>query len=159
MSELGSDKKRDTQCVRPFWMVAAPYSDGIFHYAVCLPRLFLSDGDGIFAHEAGSRQELVHQIFILKLTIILCPVVYAIPWLYAHKGCMLACRAPDAHSRCLDVERYHGLVVIAQQFDVPELAAVEDNGVVGKRFFCERPYAVLCLHLVVALGQTAPTLP
>lgn len=60
--------------------------------------------NGVLTHEAGTWLQAVHEILVLELTAVLCPIVKTIPRLDAHERSMLACRAPDTNSRSLDVE-------------------------------------------------------
>lgn len=84
-------------------------------------RASLTDGDRVFAHEAGARQELVHEVAVLELALIVGEVGDAVPRLDAEEGRMLAPGRPYGYGRCLEVDRHIGLVLLVEQRDVVDL--------------------------------------
>lgn len=117
--------------------------------------LVLSDCDDILAHEAAAWEELVHEVAVLDVSIIFRPVGNAIPWLNTDERSMLAAGCPEPHCRCLDVERHVGLASLIEEFDMPELTVVEDDGIVLETVFRKMEQAFIGLHLVIAFGQAA----
>lgn len=123
---------------------------------IILPTvLLLANRDDVLAHEAGTRKELVHEIAIAKLTVIISIVGHAIPWLNTHKRSMLATRAPDADSRCLEIYGNDRLVALTKQFHMVKLAVIEDDRIILECVLCNIPNTFVRLHfLVTALVNT-----
>lgn len=79
----------------------------------------------------------------------------AIPRFDADEGRMLAGGTPDAQGRCLTVDGDDSLVVVIEDLDMSDLAAVEDQRVIAEHILREDPDAVVGLYGVIAFDDTA----
>ena len=60
-----------------------------------------------------------------------------IPRLDADEWSMLASWTPDTDGRSLDVESNNRLIVVAKEFDMLQLALIEDNSIIIEAFLSE----------------------
>ena len=94
------------------------------------------DSNNILTHETCSWLEAVHQIFVLKFAVKLCPVAQSIPWFDADEWSMLTCWVPDTYGRSLEFYGYVRFTLFVENAHLLYLALVED-------------YRILCKGLLV----------
>ena len=85
----------------------------------------------VFAHERGSRLQMVHEILVAELSAVLISVVHAIPRFETDEGGVLAVGRPYSHTRGVEIDGHHGAGILrVENLDGVNLTLVDDDGVV-----------------------------
>ena len=106
-------------------------------------NIVLADSYGITTHKRGTRQQVVHQGFILELALEASGVAQSIPRLYAYERSLFAVWTPESDNGCLIVHRHCGLTIGIHQHRTMRLTLMNLHRVIAEEVvtkFQEYPY-------------------
>ena len=122
-------------------------------------NIVLADSYGVTTHKRGTRQQVVHQGFILEFALKVSGVTQTIPRLNTYEGSLLAIRTPEGNDRGRLVHRYCRLTSGIHQHSTMGLALMNLHRVVTEEVVAKLQNTHISLqgdlhHIVAAVSIT-----